>query len=261
MTKRKAKKRAEPGKLEMELFTAYPCYLDPHKRFYPHAHSHHELVLVNVGRLRVRVHGKEHVAVPGDVMLYTAGAVHEEWVEGDGPVLTWACNFTGEGFGRNEPVFCRDIYGRILLLLVKLNYLWSQNEIVGGLHRQYPPVLQAFREELSRLPIWDSNPMVDEVRAFVRSRIQEPFTLDGLAEVAGISKSHFVRQYKTLTGHTPMEDIRFVRVEEAARLVSTTDIPLHEIAPLVGLANVYHLSRRLRELLDVGVRELRHPGG
>jgi len=73
----------------------------------------------------------------------------------------------------------------------------------------------------------------------------------------GLTKNHFIRQYRILAGRTPMEDVRFLRVEKASELIVATPLPLHEIAPLVGIPNVYHLSKLLKSLLGVGVRELR----
>lgn len=237
---------------------AFPNYLGVGMHYKPHAHAHHEIVLVQQGLFRVRARGKERLAGRGDVMLYTTGTVHEERVEGDAPAITWGCEFEGEGFRHNEPVFRHDVHGHIQELLVKLNNMWMHDSIHGGMHLKYPPVLQALLDELNRLPTWDSHTMVDEVRAFVRSRIAEPLTVDDLASVVGLTKNHFIRQYRILAGRTPMEDVRFLRVETASELIVSTPLPLHEIAPLVGIPNVYHLSKLLKSLLGVGVRDLRH---
>lgn len=244
---------------ELELYTAYPCYIEPGAHWPTHAHSHHELVLVQKGQYLSRVAGKERFNGPGDVLLYTAGTVHEEWVVDESPVLTWSCCFWGSCFGSHESVFRHDVHGTIQDLLAKLSGYYLQHEWNNGFNQLFQQVLHEMVVELGRLPSWDSHTMVDRVRAYIRSRLTEDFTVRSLASVAGLSKAYFARQYSALTGRTPMGDVRFLRIEEAARLITTTQLPLHEVAPMVGMANAYHLSRLLKTLLGVGVRELRLP--
>lgn len=242
---------------ELELYTAYPCYFEPPTHWPTHAHAHHELVLVQRGQYLARVAGKERFNGPGDILLYTAGTVHEEWVVDEAPVMTWSCTFWGDCFGPNEPVFRHDVHGRIQELLGKLFRFYLQNEYNNGLSHHFPPILREMVDELGRLPAWDSHTMVDRVRSFVRSRLTEDLTVKILAEAAGLSRAYFARQYQTLTGRTPMEDVRYLRVEEASRLIVSTNLGLHEVAPMVGISDAYHLSKLLKSLLGVGVRELR----
>jgi len=78
------------------------------------------------------------------------------------------------------------------------------------------------------------------------------------ALVGTLSKFHFIRRYRTLTGRTPMEDLRLIRIEAARDLLLTTNLPLKEIAPRCGLGDEYHLSRLFRRYQDVTPSELRH---
>jgi transcriptional regulator GlxA family with amidase domain len=75
--------------------------------------------------------------------------------------------------------------------------------------------------------------------------------LDDLARKAGMSKYHFVRLYKKLSGRTPMNDVRMIRVEAARDLIITTDLPLKTIATRVGLGNEYYLCRVFRQAFKV----------
>lgn len=242
----------------LDLHAAFPCYLEPTMHWKPHAHSHHELVLIQQGQHLSRVHGKERFSGPGDILLYKAGTVHEEWIVDDAPVLTWSCQFYGDCFGPSEPVFRHDIHGRMQTLLAKLFYCYIQNELFNGFSSHFSPLLQQIVDELQRLPSRDSDTLVDQVRAFVRARISEEFSVDSLARYIGLSRAYFARRYRFLTGRTPMEDVRFLRVEEACRLLATTQLPLHEVAPMVGIASVNHLSRLIKANFGMGVREVRN---
>lgn len=245
---------------DMDFWSAWPCFFEPGSHFRTHAHDYHELIVIQQGQYRARVSTQERIAGPGDVLFYSAGRVHEEWVEGDKPVLLWSCNFRCTGLRHAEPAFRRDVHGNLMEHIARINHYWMQNEINNGYQDIFPPLMAKVLEELDRLPCWEPYTMVDQVRDYVRPRLTESFTVADLAKVAGLSKSHFAKRYQELSGRTPMEDIRIFRVEEAGRLIATTPLPLHEIAPIVGIANVYHLSRLLKTVLGVGVRDLRKPG-
>lgn len=242
---------------------AYPVYISTNRHFSLHAHVHHELVIVQHGRFRSRVGEEEYVVFPGDILLYTARTAHEEWAEGGKPVLTWVCAFDYDGFGPDEPVFRWDAQCEVQELvayLTELHYIDIDHKETRRHTIEAPPVLATLVAALERLKGRESHAMVDRVRAFIRAGMTESITVADLAELAGLTKFHFARRYRELTGRSPMEDLRLMRLEEARRLIVTTDLPLYEIAPRVGISSEYYLSRQLKEHLGVGVRELRPSG-
>ena len=68
-------------------------------------------------------------------------------------------------------------------------------------------------------------------------------SLDELAEVAGLSKYHFLRQFSQVVGMTPGAYLRTLRLCHAARKLRTTDMPILEIALSVGFADHPSFSR------------------
>jgi AraC-like DNA-binding protein len=68
-------------------------------------------------------------------------------------------------------------------------------------------------------------------------------TLEQLAEVAGLSKYHFLRQFSQVVGMTPGAYLRTLRLCHAARKLRTTDMPILEIALSVGFADHPSFSR------------------
>ncbi len=252
--------KGTPEKILPRFLFAYPVYVSADYHFGLHAHDYNELVVVQHGRFRSRVGNEEHLAFRGDILFYKARTPHEEWAEDGKPVLTWACAFKYDGFTGSEPVFCWDARGRIQELMAYLTELHYNDELKHEHHRhtdEAPHVLLELIGELRLLTAYESHGMVDQVRSFIRSRMDQEIVVEDLAEVAGVSSSHFIRQYRSLTGRTPMDDVRHMRVEEARRLITTTDLTLSQIAPRVGIVNEYHLSRLLRQQLGQGVRELR----
>lgn len=238
---------------------AGPVYIDADSHYEPHSHPHHELVLVQRGHFRILTCGADRVAGPGDIALYPAGTIHEEWTEEGAPVVTWACGFHWDGLKKNHPVFCHDAHGRVQDMLTWLgcehfaHVPWPADRSYGD------SLLWSLLAELDRLTAHEPRQIVDMVRSFVRTNMSQPFTLEDLVLISGLSKSHLARLFRSVTGRTPMEDARYLRVEEARRLIQSTSMPLSEIGTQIGISDECYLRRLLKSLLGVGVRDLR-PG-
>jgi transcriptional regulator GlxA family with amidase domain len=77
-------------------------------------------------------------------------------------------------------------------------------------------------------------------------RPSAPFTLEGLAEIAGMSRAAFAERFKQAFERTPMEFLRDVRLRLAARLLTTSDLPVKTVAGRVGFASRSHFSRAFK---------------
>ncbi|EHR60445.1 DNA-binding domain-containing protein, AraC-type [Saccharomonospora cyanea NA-134] len=66
----------------------------------------------------------------------------------------------------------------------------------------------------------------------------EPLTVAGLAEAAGLSRSHFCEQFRKAFGESPHAYLLTRRLERAAALLRTTDRTVTEICHAVGLTSV-----------------------
>jgi len=86
---------------------------------------------------------------------------------------------------------------------------------------------------------------------FMHDHLRENLSLETLANAAHMSKFHFLRTYKMLTGHTPMDDLRRIRAEAARDLIRQTELPLKAVAESSGFANEFHMSRIFRKVLGV----------
>ena len=78
--------------------------------------------------------------------------------------------------------------------------------------------------------------------ALMRDRMGEPLSLADIADEVHLSVYHLVRVFKEATGETPHRFLTRLRIEEAQRLLHTTDLPVAEIAPRCGFATAGALS-------------------
>jgi AraC-like DNA-binding protein len=209
-----------------------------------HQHAHHELIMVLDGMLHVEIRGQAIDAGAGEMLWYPAGVVHREQSDQRRPCETLYVAVDWASAPLTWPLWQADTDGRVMQLM---RWLMTERESHyperGRLRESF---LRAILAEYNRLATHKEDVLVTRVRGHIRKHLHEPMDLDGLVKVAGLSKYHLVRRYKALTGRTPMEDVRHIRLLAARELLLTTNLPLKEIAPRTGLGDAYRLCRLFR---------------
>lgn len=82
-----------------------------------------------------------------------------------------------------------------------------------------------------------------ELTAYIIDHIGEDLRVESLAQALGTSPRTLSRQCKAEFGESPAELVRRLRVEEAARQLSATDLPLKAVAAQSGLGDASTLWR------------------
>ncbi len=77
---------------------------------------------------------------------------------------------------------------------------------------------------------WDNINAVERMQDYIEAHVNEPITLHMLAEAAGYSPWHAARLFKALTGKTPFEYIRAVRLSRAAVRLRDEDVKIVDVA-------------------------------
>lgn len=86
---------------------------------------------------------------------------------------------------------------------------------------------------------------------FINDNLAEDLSLASVAAAANSSESHFARLFKQSTGRAPYQYVTERRVECAKHLLATTDLPLTEIALLVGFSSHSHFTAVFRKLTGI----------
>jgi transcriptional regulator GlxA family with amidase domain len=90
-----------------------------------------------------------------------------------------------------------------------------------------------------------SDPLVAAFERWVRERLAEPISVPDAAKAIGVSERTLQRCVQRTIGTSPIRFVQDLRVERAAHLLRTTDLPLETIARKVG----YEHPNTLRVLL------------
>ena len=90
---------------------------------------------------------------------------------------------------------------------------------------------------------------VRRVRDHLDLHYADPVCLDELAALAGMSKFHLVRVFRTSYGETPIRYLTRRRIERAQDLLRYANLTVTEICMLVGFASLGSFSSRFTELV------------
>jgi AraC-like DNA-binding protein len=88
-------------------------------------------------------------------------------------------------------------------------------------------------------------------RDLVDARYAEPLTVADLARAAGLSPSHFSREFRKAFGEPPHRYLLTRRLERAAALLRDTDRSVTEICFAVGLTSVGSFITSFRRIHGV----------
>lgn len=91
----------------------------------------------------------------------------------------------------------------------------------------------------------------------VRARFGEPLKVDDLARAAEMSRQQLERRMRRALGVSAKQYVLRVRLDEATRLLATTDLPIAEIATRCGFYDQAALTRRFARAVGMTPRRYR----
>lgn len=105
----------------------------------------------------------------------------------------------------------------------------------------------------SRPPAW-----LRRVHDRIRDECLETPRLADLADEEGVHRSHLSRAFRRHYRSTPGQYLRFLRLEEAARLLRESEAPVAVIAARCGFSDQSHLTRSFKRHTGVTPAAFRH---
>ena len=85
---------------------------------------------------------------------------------------------------------------------------------------------------------------------FMRQRLTSDVSLRELAGVAAFSVPHYSALFKTLTGYSPKAYYLRLKIQEAARILDATQMPVREVATHLGIRDPYYFSRLFKKIMN-----------
>jgi AraC-like DNA-binding protein len=81
---------------------------------------------------------------------------------------------------------------------------------------------------------------------YIKENYHERICIDDLANVVNLTRYHFGRFFKSLTGQTPIDYINYFRINQAVRLLEDENRKIMDIALEVGFDNFSYFIERFK---------------
>ena len=99
------------------------------------------------------------------------------------------------------------------------------------------------------------DPQIGTALSAVHNSVNTPWTVESLAEAAGMSRSAFAAHFKELLGQTPLEYVTEWRMQKAIKLLQQRDKKLIDIARLVGYESDAAFSKAFKRVVGANPGE------
>ena len=98
--------------------------------------------------------------------------------------------------------------------------------------------------------------MMEKILKIINDNLSNPkLNVEMLGAGVGFSRVHIHRKLKELTGQSPRDFIRTVRLEQAKNLLSQKNLTISQVSDAVGFVSLSHFSASFRELYGISPKE------
>lgn len=122
-----------------------------------------------------------------------------------------------------------------------------------------------FEEVSGRLKeLLDSDDIINRVEMYIQEHFRENINREDVAAIAYITPNYLSKQFRIKKGMNLREYINQIRIEEAKRLLLTTNLSVSEVAGLSGYENISYFStvfRKYTGMSPIDWRNLEISGG
>ena len=109
----------------------------------------------------------------------------------------------------------------------------------------------------SQAVIPSNSKRLNAVLHYIDRRFMAPITVEAMAKIAGMSRSHFHALFKQATGSTLMEKVIEARIRGAERMLHETRLPIIDVAYSCGFNSLSHFYRLLKKHTGKSALEIR----
>jgi AraC-like DNA-binding protein len=105
------------------------------------------------------------------------------------------------------------------------------------------------------------DPQIRRVVALMHDDCARPWTLEDLAQAAGLSRTLLAERFRQAMGDTPLNYLRVVRMQKAMRILGETDRNLEQVAAQVGYQDAFSFSKVFKRTTGVSPKAFRARDG
>lgn len=134
------------------------------------------------------------------------------------------------------------VQGLLLSLYIELLRIYSNNDNI------------AFKEVDKKL---EETFAISPVLEYIYKNYMMPITIDFLADLSHLSTTHFRRRFHEIMGTSPLDFVNSTRIDEACKLLKSTENSILFISEQVGFHSISSFNRFFIKLMGESPREWR----
>lgn len=244
----------------------YPCARN--HRMQRRKHSNNLLIYCSEGRGHLQLEDQHWPVQAGDLIVLPAGRPHTYRADIDQPWSIYWVHYQGslspaytEFLHASQPVLQIGPQPRLIAEFEAL-FALRQAGFVVDRYIYASCRLKAMLADLSiviaRRPATGARELdLDQVRELMQQHLETDLNLDQLSTAVNMSKYHFSRKFKALTGHSPIQHFIHLKMQYACQLLDRSDEPIKRIAAQLGYEDAYYFSRLFKRVLGVSPQHYR----
>ena len=98
---------------------------------------------------------------------------------------------------------------------------------------------------------------IADALSFLETHTDRPVGTRELMEITNMSSSTLNRHFREATGLSPIEFHIHRRIEQACRLIRSSNLSMAEISEATGFSDANYFSRQFRKVMGISPREYR----
>ncbi|MCP3775729.1 AraC family transcriptional regulator [Paenibacillus sp. MZ04-78.2] len=247
---------------------------EPDWRQKPRTVKYHSVWLIIKGKGTFTIGGTHYPAEPGKLFCFAPGMIVERTTDPEQPLEyyflrfhytevyeekeQWISRSAAEAWFPLEGMYTVTNTPQLIYLMEQLHMLWKRRGHMTAMRRKI--VLQEFFLTLvadfrAQKIAGDTTAAIELTQDYMVGHYREPLTLEGLAQMAGLSVSHYSRLFKKYIGYSPIDYLTHLRVDRAKELLVLSDYRLKSIAGSVGYTDEFYFSRIFKKVTGFSPRE------
>lgn len=199
------------------------------------------------------VAGEGFLVFPGQMAAYFAAGDEPweyRWVEFDGVSAKRAIE--GCGLTTSAPIYrSRDIEARGALEC-ELRYLVdnrdsSELDLIAHGYLFLDKLARSIEPAPATDAVRPRNPHVTKAIAYIEDNYQHDISIEDVARQAGLSRGHFNKVFRDVTGTSPQQHLIELRMGKAAELLASSTLSVGAVGRAVGYRDQLQFSRAFKK--------------
>jgi AraC-like DNA-binding protein/mannose-6-phosphate isomerase-like protein (cupin superfamily) len=255
----------------------------------PHFHDYIEVLYIVYGKMRIQFGNQNYEASSGTLVLIDSREVHSTYIDRNIPTkcivlkfepkifslsdtaleMRYVVSFTKPEHSRQKVFERAELKGTCIPELIEETFNEFQNKnygfelsVIAGIYKIFLWILRNgysnnLKHEMERLNNSINIEVLQIALRYIQQHFKEDISIDVLAEMCNMSYSYFSRQFSKIIGKTFKEYLNFIRINEAEKLLLTSNINITDIAMETGFSNTSYFIKQFKLLKGISPKQYR----